>query len=110
MTTHLHFFLRLKILPFDKILLHRKLIFMHRIIHKHNNRSFENTWQHNVEREIGITLRNFNNLILPAPRFEGFKKFPLFDFAKTWNELGEMKLQNNLSIFKSWLKDETFSN
>ena len=103
-------FKKLKILPFDKILLHHKLIFMHGIIHKHNNRSFKNTWQYNVEREIGITLRNFNNLILPAPRFEGFKKFPLFDFAKTWNELGEMKLQNNLSIFKSWLKDETFSN
>ena len=34
---------------------------MHGIINKHNNRTFENIWRTNEEREIGIKLRTANN-------------------------------------------------
>ena len=101
-------FIQSGILPFEKILLNQKILFMHGIIHKHNNRTFENIWRTNEEREIGIDLRNANDLTLPTPHFEGFKKFPIFDFAKSWNEIGDMKYQSNFSIFKTWLKKRNF--
>jgi hypothetical protein len=40
--------------------------------------------------------------IIP-PRFEGFKKFPLYSFL-TWNNLDEVKLHRNRTTFKIELK------
>jgi len=45
----------------------------------------------------------------PPPKFEGFKKFPLYDYAKLWNELGPMSGQNMRTVFKEWLYNEIFS-
>ena len=106
---HTHpLFSELKILPFDKILLQRKLLFMHGIIYEYGIKTFEDTWPMNNARFLHQNLRNEYDLTIPQPNFEGFKKFPLYDFAKTWNELGPMKYQQNPTTFKIWLKDELF--
>ncbi len=81
---------------------------MHGIIHGYNQKTFENIWTYNAERDVERTLRNANDIYLPTPNFEKFKRFPLYDFAKSWNNLGDMKYQHNFSIFKTWLKDDTF--
>ena len=101
-------FLTYGILPFDKILYFNKMRFMHGLIHGYNVRTFANTWPINAHRNLEVNLRNQNELILPFPRFEGFKRFPLYDFAKNWNELGPMKLTPNPTTFTVWLKNEIF--
>ena len=101
-------FLELKILPFEKILYHNKILFIHRVIHGHINRSFEFLRQNNLDRVNTIELRNNDDLFVPFPRYEGLKKFPIYDFPKCWNELGPMKYQNNPATFKIWLKNELF--
>ena len=103
-------FCKLNILPFDKLLLFRKMCFMHKIIYGHPHCSFNQIWTANTGRNVQYNLRNNNQLTLVAPRFERFKRFPIYDFANTWNNLGDVKLQHNYAIFRSWLKSENFQN
>ncbi len=49
---------------------------MHGIIYGRNIKSFETTWKTSNTREIGLNLRNANDLTLPTPNFEGYNKFP----------------------------------
>ena len=44
--------------------------------------------------------------LLPRPRFEGFKKYPLYTFAKTWNESGNLELYSDLTTFKIALRNQ----
>lgn len=97
-------FQALNILPFDKILTLNKNLFMHDFTYNCNP-TFKNYWITNAERNLDIELRNNLNYFIPTPKYEGFKRFPLYNFAKSWNELNEMKFQNNRSIFKNWLKN-----
>ncbi len=83
---------------------------MHGIVHGYNSKTFENTWTFNADRNVDRTLRNANDLFVPPPNFENYKRFPLYDFAKSWNNLGEIKYQQNLGLFKLWLKNDTFLN
>ena len=81
---------------------------MHGIIYRYGERTFENTWPINNTRLVPHNLCNTKDLIIPHPHFEGFKRYPLYDFAKSWNELGLMKLQENQTTFKIWHYDEMF--
>ncbi len=101
-------FVNLKILPFDKILYFRKIQFMHGIVYKNEHKTFVNVWKTNLDRNNIQNLRNADNLDTVAPKFEGFKRFPLYDFPRAWNEVGDMKLQHNATTFKIWLKNELF--
>ena len=38
----------------------------------------------NNNRDQQYDLRNLDNFIIPKPRFEGFKKYPHYSFAKVW--------------------------
>ncbi len=80
-------FLKLKILPFEKILTHHRLTFMHSIYFKYSHPSFTNTWTLNNRREFDITLRNQNNFQLPFPHTDAFKRSPLYLLPKSWNDL-----------------------
>ncbi len=82
---------------------------MHGFAHGYCHRTFLNTWDTNDNRNLNYALRNETDLIIPAPHFEGFKRYPIYDFAKAWNNLGPMKYQPNESIFKTWLKNEIFT-
>ncbi len=78
---------------------------MHKTINNLEHATFNNFWNFNQNRNIGHELRNNLDLIIPRPNFEGFKRFPAYDFATIWNNVGEMKFQTNYSIFKHWLND-----
>ena len=99
-------FKQLKILPFEKILFESKMKFMHAIYNNIAPPSFNNVWQKNNIREQQYDLRNQDNFIIPKPRFEGFKKYPLYSFAKTWNESGDLRLYNNFVTFKMALRNQ----
>ena len=101
-------FLEHSILPFEKILFYNKIKFIHGIVHGHILRSFDNLLNRNQNMANNRDLRNNDDLNVPFPRYEGFKKFPLYDFPKSWNELGPMKYQSNSTTFKIWLKEEIF--
>ena len=96
----------LKILPFDNILYEQKMLFMHGIYNNYAPPSFLNIWSKNIVRDLSHELRNENNFVLPRPRFEGFKKYPLYTFAKTWNESGNLRLYSNLTTFKIALRNQ----
>lgn len=101
-------FIEHRILPFEKILYFNKIKFMHGVVHGYITRFPNNAWQPNMNRQIDMELRNNDDIQLPFPRFEGFKKFPIYNFTKSWNELGPMKYQTNPVTFKIWLKNDIF--
>ncbi len=61
-------------------------------------------WPTNFELrndENPIQLRNDNELHIPFSRLHSNKRFPIFDFPRTWNNLDdEIKDLNSRSQFK----------
>jgi hypothetical protein len=47
--------------------------------------------------------------MFPNPHIEQFKKSPLYSFAKWWNDLNDIKLQQNKKTFQIALKDYLLS-
>ena len=97
-----------KILPFEKIIYFNKLIFMHSVKYGYVHTSFQNTWQLNENRDINYELRNTNDFAIPPPRFEGFRKYPLYSFPSAWNGIGEKALYKNRVTFKFAIRDWLF--
>jgi hypothetical protein len=96
------------ILPFDKIIILSKLMFMHAIAYNYNIESFNNIWHTNQHRNLDMELRNVNEFILPLARRELFKKFPIYSLPWEWNQLGDTKLQRNRTTFKIQLTYDLF--
>jgi hypothetical protein len=94
------FFADLDILPFDKLVVFHRALFMHAIKYDYGPVSFQNTWQLNNERNLIYNLRNLAEFAIIPPRFEGFKKFPLYSFPSTWNNLDDVKFHRNRTTFK----------
>ena len=82
------------------------MLFMHAIYNNYAPPSFLNVWPKNVNRDLPHELRNESNFVLPRPRFEGFKKYPLYSFAKSWNESGDLRLYSNPTTFKITLRNQ----
>ena len=102
-------FIQHSILPFDKLLYFNKIKFIHSYVHGHCANSLGENWLVNTQRTTNITLRNNDDLTVPFPRFEGFKKFPNYDFPHLWNKIGPMKYQSNTTTFTTWLKNLIFT-
>jgi hypothetical protein len=98
-----HFF-DLWILPFEKMLIFNRALFIHSVRYNYVHRSFLNTRTLNDERNLNYNLRNVDEFAITPPRFEGFKKFPIYSFPSTWNGLDEVKMQRNRVTFKIELK------
>jgi hypothetical protein len=99
-------FVRLGILPYEKLIEQAKLLFMHSIEYNYAPRAFSNTWMKNNERNIGHALRNDNDYMLPNPRIEFFKKIPLYSLPSAWNDAGDIRYQQNRLTFKIALKEK----
>ena len=102
-------FVSTKILPFDKLILQRKLLFMHSIHNNYAPKSFSDIFIKNNTREIGYELRNSDAYKVPAARIELFKKFPIYSFPVAWNEVGILGYYNNKITFEIALKEHLFS-
>jgi hypothetical protein len=103
-------FCDLQILPFDKLVIFHKLLFMHSIRYEYAPRSFINIWKINSERNVNYNLRNFQDFDIKAPHYEGFKKYPIYSFPFEWNRLDHLKLQSNRVTFKIELKNKLLMN
>jgi hypothetical protein len=102
-------FYDLRILPFDKLITYHKLLFMHAIRYEYAPRSFANTWKINTVRNLDYNLRNAQDFIIPAPHYEGFKRYPIYSFPFEWNRLDHLKYQNNRTTFRIELKNQFLS-
>jgi hypothetical protein len=98
-------FERTAILPLEKIITYSKAIFMHSVYYGYAPASFENIWTTNAQQRPDLNLRNANNIILPFPRIEMFKKLPLYSLPLAWNNLGDLRYQYNAFTFKVALHD-----
>ncbi len=101
-------FCSLNILPLDKLIFQRKNLLMHSFIHKYSPSSFHATWASQSTINPNLNLRNANDIILPHPRTDLFKKMPLYSLPKTWNELNDMKFQFNPVTFRISLNEYLF--
>jgi hypothetical protein len=97
-------FEHLNILPMDKMILLNQSLLMHSIMHKYSPPALHNQWMLNEERNIGLDLRNNQDIYLPAATSEQAKKLTYFVLARVWNELPYEKMYQNKITFKIWLK------
>jgi len=103
-------FNELRILPFEKLLLQAKLVFMHSIYYKLSPPSFCNTWIKNIERTDQPSLRNNDDFYIPSVKLELFRRIPLYSFPTAWNELGDLRFQPNPVTFSIDLKFRLYEN
>jgi hypothetical protein len=70
--------------------------------------SFLNVWPTNFELRNDVNpiqLRNDNELHIPFSRLDSCKRFPMYDFPRTWNNFDdEIKALNSRSQFKKATK------
>jgi hypothetical protein len=97
------------ILPFEKLILQSKLLFMHAIEYNYAPPAFSDTWTKNNTRDLDYNLRNADLFIIPNIRIEHFRKNPLVSLPTAWNEIGEeLRLQHNRTTFKIALSYHLF--
>jgi len=101
-------FLRLKILPLDKLIKLGNLQFMHAVHYNYAPSSFQHVWQLNTNRHGDRQLRNDDLYTLPPPRIEQFKRLPLYSLPMEWNKAGDITLQENKVTFRYAVKDRLF--
>ncbi len=96
------------ILPFDKIIIYSKFMFMHAVAYNYNIESFNNVWMTNQQHNLDMNLRNADDFILPAVRRETFRRFLIYSLPLEWNQLGDVKFQRNRTTFKIQLIYDLF--
>jgi len=99
-------FSKVKILPFEKLILQAKLNFMHSIYYEYSPISFKNVFLKNNNRDVNYVLRNRDDYTVPYARTETFKKFPLYTFPSAWNNAGDVVFHRNKVTFQIALKDQ----
>jgi hypothetical protein len=103
-------FKNLNTLPFDKLLVYQRAVFMHSIRYNYAPVSFAETWPLNDVRNLNYNLRNVSEFFVTPPRFEGFRRFPIYSFPTVWNNLDNIKLQSNKTTFCIELKRSLLEN
>jgi alpha-N-acetylglucosamine transferase len=74
---------------------------MHSIYYNYAPDSSNDVWQKYSECNPEINLRNTDDLYIPQPRTEAFKKSTMYSLPSIWNELSPfVKLQTNKISFK----------
>ncbi len=102
-------FLANRILPFDKLIVLNRLLFMHSIAYDYAPPTFKNIWLKNAARNTGHHLRNQDFFMMPAVRIELYRKLPIYALASEWNNLDDsIRLQHNRTTFKIALVDNLF--
>ena len=95
-------------MPYTSHIRYAKLLFMHSVVNKYSPKSFYNTWQTNMNREPTHNLRNQDDIPLPHPRIELFKRSPLYTLPYEWNKLGGDRFQQNKTTFRIAIKNTIF--
>ena len=103
-------FKEIDVLPFEKLMLQSKLLFMHAVHNDYAPAPFKHVFVKNNTRDVTYELRNAGAYVVPAARIEFFKKFPIYTFPTAWNNAGNLVFYNNKITFQKALKEELFAN
>ncbi len=94
------------ILPYEELLNHSSIMFMHSIYHKYAPKTMNTMfvtstqqYQHQLRTD---TLKHFE---LPFPRTDKFKKSPVYMLSDIWNKTDINKIQPNRYTFNHYLKN-----
>lgn len=102
------------ILPFEQLIELNSSIFIHDYQRDRLPKSFNNTWIQNNLRpgyELGLALRNQNELDIPRLRYTYLAQHPLYKFPSIWNNLNiELKSCQRRSEFIRKMKRFLFDN
>ena len=101
----------MEILRFDDLYKAAKIEFMQAFLLEKLPPSFDNVWVTNLVSK-SVVLRNSTEMFVPPPRLEFSGRLPLHDIPKTYNELNNLSLKNNVSLdsFKDGLKAHFLNN
>jgi hypothetical protein len=98
-------FKRLGILPLNDLIKYSALKFMHKFKHNSIPFSFNEVWLTIRARNPDITLRNDDDLYVPAHNLASIKRLPFFSFPKIWNEdININKLNPSSNIYLKSVK------
>jgi hypothetical protein len=98
------------ILPYEKMIIYNRLMFMHAIRYNYAPSSTIDLFHRTIERNNDYVFRNQADFIVPFPRIDVFKKSPLYILPDTWNKSGYLIFYENNVTFMIALKHELFSN
>ena len=86
------------------MVLQARLNFMHSICYSYAPQTFLNIFPINNNIDA-YNLRTRAMYAIPFVRIEHFRKFPLYSFALTWNNAGDVTFQTNKYTFQISLKN-----
>ncbi len=71
--------------------------------------TFQNLWRRNFltrNADNAMALRNDNDFYVPLCRLESYKKFPLYELPRLWNEFDDDDIKNlsSRSLLKKSIK------
>ena len=102
------------ILPFEQLIELNASIFIHDYQRDRLPKSFNNTWIQNDLRpgyELGLVLRNRDELNIPRLRYTYLAQHPLYKFPFIWNNLDNaIKSCQRRSEFINKMKKHLFDN
>jgi hypothetical protein len=75
-------------------------------MYKYSHPPLQAFLRRNETRDTGYELRNNELLLVPYPKTDIFKKFPLYNFPTLWNEAGDIIFHSNPITFTIALKME----
>ena len=100
-------FFKLKILPFDDLLLHHKLLLMHSIAHNYSTVNFPHFLTNLDVNTHRFTLRDQHHFFILRTVNAMVQKMPIVDFPLSWNNIDEsLKDIASKNIFKKTVKLE----
>ena len=76
-------------MPLDVLIKYTNINFMYDYTYGNLPEGFDNTWQMRWTLNPEVVLRNGNDYHIPRLRYAYLKKYSLFLFPKTWNELND---------------------
>ncbi len=107
--THTRTHRELNIVPPHSQLQFSKSLLMHSIIYKNSPKSFNGIWTTNREKTQIYELQNNDQLTLPHPRIELFKRSPLYVYsASTMEPTGCNKTTTQQNYFQNCTNRKTF--
>jgi hypothetical protein len=107
-TTHhtVNLFRKHDILPIESLIIFSNLKLAHSIMYKYSHPPLQTMMRRNETRDTGYELRNNEHLLVPHPKTDFFKRFPLYKFPTVWNEAGDVIYHSNPITFSIALKME----
>jgi hypothetical protein len=103
-------FIESEVMPYDKVILYNKLMFMHSIFYGYAPEPMLNLFTKNNMENRFYEFRNIPDFNVPFARIEIVSRMPSYSLPALWNRSGVVTYHSNRTTFMYALKEEIFSN